>query len=117
MLSDHSDPRFELAGLCSEARGRCLADDEWRHVAHYVRKNGELVRKSELGFCYACRCGAPRHLPGDIESRERFQLGGGIAGYRPPRLQQVLDLLALRSRQRRPFSHDEPVLAGCRVLP
>ena len=68
------------------------------------------------GFGYAFRGGVPRHVCGDIESRERFQPGSDITGQQHPFL-QVLDLLALRSRLRRPFSGDHPVLPGRRVLP
>ena len=82
-----------------------------------MRENGELVRQREHGFGYAVRGSAPKHVSSDIESRERFELVGDITGYQHPLLQQVLDLLALRSRQRRPFSGDNPVLAGRRVLP
>ena len=64
----------------------------------------------EPGFGSAVRGGARRHVSGDIEYRERFQLGGDITGYQHPFLQQVLDLLALRFRQRRPFSGDHQCL-------
>ena len=84
---------------------------------HYVGENGYLIRQREHGFGYAVRGGARRHVSSDIESRTRFQRGGDITGYKHPLLQQVLDLLALRSCQRRPFTGDNPVLAGRRVLP